>query len=185
MKKLICASVALIFSITLANADDPYFVQQKRAEAEAQRMALLQEIQHKQSNPQAYLANLDKKTEPASVSFDPAPNGHYYISALINGRSVDFIADTGASSIFLTQNDARRVGLNVENLNYNKIYNTANGQVKAAATTIPAFKVGPIELSNVEVSVSSVADGQSLLGMSFFHQLNSYDVKNNVLTLYK
>lgn len=185
MRKLIYTIVIMAFSTNTASAADYFFLEQKRENAARQKMVLLEQIQHKQANPTAFLSNINKKAAPASVSFAPAGNGHYYIPALINGRTIDFIADTGASSIFLTQNDARRAGLNVDNLNYNKVYNTANGQVKAAQTTVPQFKVGPIELSNVEISVSSVATGQSLLGMSFFRQLNSYDVKNNMLTLYK
>ncbi len=188
MKKLVLTVLTLGFglvNISAAYSDEYFFLEQKREEAARQRMVLLEQIQHKQANPQAFLANLGKKEEPRSISFDPASNGHYYIPALMNGRTVSFIADTGATSIFLTQEDARKIGLNVDNLNYNKVYNTANGQVKAAETIIPAFKVGPIELSNVPISVSSVASGQSLLGMAFFHQLSSYDVKNNTLTLYK
>ena len=188
MKKLVLTVVTLGFgliNIQAAYSAEYNFLEQKREAAAKQKMQLLEQIQHKQSNPTAFLANIGKKDEVQSVSFNPASNGHYYIPALMNGREVSFIADTGATSIFLTQNDARRIGLNVDNLNYSKVYNTANGQVKAAQTIVPTFKVGPIELSNVEISVSSVASGQSLLGMTFFRQLTSYDVKNNTLTLYK
>lgn len=189
MRKLVLTVLTLGFislNAGTAQASDYHFLQQKREEAAKQRMQLLQQIQHKQANPTAFLANVGKEDKtPASVSFEPSANGHYYIPVAINGRSVDFIADTGATSIFLTQNDAKRIGLNVDNLNYNKIYNTANGQIKAATTIVKALKVGPIELTNVDVSVSPVPGGQSLLGMAFFRKLSSYDVKNNTLTLYK
>ena len=153
--------------------------------AEQQKMLMLQQIQHRQQNPMAYVNQISKSNEPTSVSFDAASNGHFYIPAALNGRNVSFIADTGATSIFLTQDDARKIGLNVTDLNYSKVYNTANGQVRAAETVIQNLKIGPIELSNVEVTVSPNTGGQSLLGMSFFRQLSSYNVQNGTLTLFR
>lgn len=180
--RIFLAILVGVLTSTAATAYDNPYVQQKRAAAEQQKMQTLQTIQHKQTNPIAFMNKIE---EEKSISFRVSGNGHYYVPATVNGRTISFIADTGASSIFLTQDDARKLGLNVDNLNYSKIYNTANGQVRAAGTIIPAFKVGPIEMMNVPVSVSSVKSGQSLLGMTFFSKLKSYNVQNNIMTLYK
>lgn len=181
-KSILILSLVLLPSASLAN-DDYYYIQQKRAIAEQQKMMMMQQIQHRKQNPMAYINQMNRQSEQASVSFEASGNGHFYVPAALNGRDVNFIADTGASTIFLTQDDARKIGLNVSNLNYNKVYNTANGQVRAAETTIDNFKVGPIELSGMPVTVSPNTGGQSLLGMSFFQKLSSYNVKDGVLTL--
>lgn len=166
-----------------ANAADYSFIEQKREQAQKDKMMMLEQIQQTKSNPNAFMNKPEVIAQ--SVSFKVASNGHYYIPVSINGSSVNFIADTGASSIFLTQTDAKRIGINTDNLNYTHVYNTANGQVKAADTLVGSFKVGPIELGNIPVTVSSGGGTQSLLGMSFFSRLNRYEVKNSMLTLYK
>jgi aspartyl protease family protein len=38
-------------------------------------------------------------------------NGHFYARAQVNGQSVDFMIDTGASGVALTEGDARRLGI--------------------------------------------------------------------------
>ncbi len=161
-------------------------IARKRAEAEQNRLQRMQEIQHRQSNPEAFMRReAAMSSGPASISFDAASNGHYYVPVHINGRSITFIADTGATDIFLTQNDAKVAGINLYNLNYNLTYNTANGQVKAAETMVSELSVGPIRFSNMKVSVSQNQGGVSLLGMSFFRQLSSYNVQNDKLTMVK
>lgn len=179
----------ILFFISLPAWSYDDIVERKRAEAEYKKMQMLQQIQHRQANPDAFLLKKDDEisSEPTeqTVSFEAGSNGHFYVPASLNGREVNFIADTGASDIFLTQEDAKKIGISTYNLNYNLTYNTANGQVKAAQTNISSLAVGPIKLNNVSVSVSQNNGGVSLLGMTFFGQLSKYEVKDGTMTLYK
>ena len=43
---------------------------------------------------------------------------HFHLTLKVNGQNVRFIVDTGASEIVLTQDDAARVGIDVDNLAY-------------------------------------------------------------------
>jgi aspartyl protease family protein len=162
-------------------------IERKRAQAEAMRMQTMQQIQHRQANPESFLQRKNKPTDEVekTVSFDAGSNGHFYVPAALNGKNVDFIADTGASDIFLTQEDAKKIGISTYNLNYSLIYNTANGQVKAAQTNVQSLAVGPIVLNNIPVSISENNGGVSLLGMAFFNKLSRYEVKEGKLTLYQ
>src|ERR1700753_3210979 len=117
MRKFVLTALSLAFLAGSAYADDYYFIQQKREEAERNRAMLLEQIQHKQANPNEFLAKLQDNSQVKTASFPVSSNGHYYVNALMNGRSINFIADTGASSIFLTGDDARRIGLDIQNLN--------------------------------------------------------------------
>ena len=164
-------------------------VERKRAEAESRKQQMMQQIQHRQANPEAFLLRKDddvsSETAEQTASFEAGSNGHFYVPATLNGREVNFIADTGASDIFLTQEDAKKIGISTYNLNYNLTYNTANGQVKAAQTNVSRLAVGPITMQNISVSVSQNNGGVSLLGMTFFNQLSRYEVKDSTLTMYK
>jgi aspartyl protease family protein len=60
--------------------------------------------------------------KPGSISFPVSSDGHFYIRAEVNGIPILFLADTGASSIVLSKEDAKRVGINLNDLIYNRFY---------------------------------------------------------------
>ena len=176
----------IFLSLNAAQAETPQeMILRKQQEAEAKKMELLQRIQHTKANPGQFSANAVEADSPTSVSFDQSGNGHYYVPTTINGKSIDFLADTGASSVFISQATARQLGLNVASLNYNRTYITASGKVQAAETTVPKLKVGPIEIENMPITISTSEGSAPLLGMDFFNRLSSYEVKNNKMTMYK
>src|ERR1700752_678171 len=51
--------------------------------------------------------------EPGSgtISLQRSFDGHFYADAQVNGTTVHFLIDTGASGIALSSDDARRAGL--------------------------------------------------------------------------
>ncbi len=119
-----------------------------------------------------------------SISFPVSSDGHFYVRALVNGRPVVFLADTGASDIVLSPRDAEHLGIRISDLRFNKFYETANGMVRGSSIQVSDFQVGHIHLSNLRVSVNEADMRHSLLGMTFFKKLSGYGVKDEVLTLY-
>ena len=110
--------------------------------------------------------------------------GDFDISAQINGARVAMVLDTGASSVVLTQQDARAAGLPLEVLNYTVSIDTANGRTRAAQVTLDRLSVGGLEERSVEALI--VQPGQlrtSLLGMSFLNRLQSWQVNGDRLIL--
>lgn len=99
-------------------------------------------------------------------------NGMYYGSGSINGQSVSFIVDTGASAISMNEAQARRLGLDFRVIGDPIRVSTANGVVRAYKVSLDRVKVGGIQLNNV---TGIVHEGGSpptiLLGMSFLGQL--------------
>jgi len=112
-------------------------------------------------------------------------SGDFDISARVNGVHVAMVLDTGASSVVLTQQDAKAIGLPLEVLNYTVSIDTANGRTRAAQVTLDRLAVGGLEERSVEALI--VQPGQlrtSLLGMSFLNRLQSWQVSGDRLVLH-
>jgi len=121
----------------------------------------------------------------ASMSFQIASDGHFYIQAILNKETpVTFLVDTGASHIILSKQAAVSAGFDILNLYYDKIYSTANGKVRGSSIIINDFNLGKLYLKNVKASINEAPMRNSLLGMSFFKRLKAYHVNNDILTLF-
>jgi aspartyl protease family protein len=94
------------------------------------------------------------------------------------------LLDTGASTVVLSANDARAIGIDTTKLRYVIPVDTANGKTLAARITIKSLAVGPIKLRRIEALVAGEGDlRESLLGMSFLNRLRSYEVTGDFLVL--
>ena len=118
------------------------------------------------------------------MSLRPGRGGHYFLTAEIGGADIDFLVDTGASLIALSYEDAERIGLDPDNLEYNGVVQTANGTTKVAPITLDTVRVGQLEVDRVQAIVSKAPMGTSLLGMSFLRRLESYRVEDGNLVLH-
>jgi len=110
-------------------------------------------------------------------------NGHFVVDGWVNNKKVRFLVDTGASDIVLGPRDAERLGFDVTQLKFNKIFNTANGQGAGASVVLDEIVVGPIVLKNVRASVNRAEMDTSLLGMRFLSRLSRYQVSREVMVL--
>jgi aspartyl protease family protein len=120
----------------------------------------------------------------ATVMLERRPHGHFDVTGSIDGASVDFLIDTGATSTVLTYADARRAGFDLDALSFSIPVATANGRTTAASVRGVDIRVGGIERRSQTVLVA--ADGaleQSLLGMSFIASLSGFDMRGNRLIL--
>ncbi|MBF0584078.1 MAG: TIGR02281 family clan AA aspartic protease [Magnetococcales bacterium] len=121
--------------------------------------------------------------QPGSMSFYRASDGHFHVEALINGKAVRFLVDTGASDVMLAPKVAAALGFDVATLNFSKIYHTANGQVRGAPVVLRRFQIGGLVLENLPASVNGAEMKDSLLGMRFFNRLEGFEVQQEVLTI--
>lgn len=126
-----------------------------------------------------------RKTEDGlTVTLQRMQNGHFETRALVDGKQIQLMIDTGASSIVLSYDDAKRVGIDTSNLNFIVPVSTANGQTLAAVTMIDELKVGGIIRRNLSALIAQrdALDG-SLLGMSFLDRLSAYSVRGDRMVL--
>ncbi len=119
-----------------------------------------------------------------TISFPVSSDGHFYIRAGINGIPVTFLVDTGASHIVLSPADAEKLGIKTDDLRFDRVYETANGTVRGSSIRINDLKIGTMHLEDIGASINEATMRNSLLGMTFFKRLKSYEVENDVLTLY-
>ena len=111
-------------------------------------------------------------------------SGHFQVATLVNGIHVNMIADTGATLVVLTEEDALRSGIEPGWLDYNVPVQTANGQAMTARITLEEIRVGGIIVRDVDALVAEPGDLQkSLLGMSFIGKLHSFELKGDQLVL--
>ena len=111
-------------------------------------------------------------------------DGHFTATAEVNGKTISMIVDTGASSIVLRPEDARKAGIDPDTLTYKVPVMTANGRTVAARVWLDEVSVGPLDRTRVEALVAQPGTlTQSLLGMSFLSRLRSYEFSGDFLTL--
>lgn len=113
-----------------------------------------------------------------AASIPRESNGQYWTRADVDGSSIKFLVDTGASVVALTWDDARRLDFDVENLDFRWTISTANGETKAASVLLPFIRVGNVKIENVEAMIlKEGALKNSLLGMSFLGELYSFEFR--------
>ncbi len=124
-----------------------------------------------------------KPVQSASVVSIPRVNGQYYAQAQVNRGSVRFLVDTGASTIALTLEDARKAGINLNALRYTTPVHTANGVAYAAPVRLDEVRIGGIRLRNVQGLVIKEGLNISLLGMTFLGELQKVEATPTQLIL--
>ena len=102
-----------------------------------------------------------------AIEIPRAPDGHYYLTLEINGTKVQFLADTGASNIVLSPDDAARLGFDPAALRFMGEATTANGVVKTAVVTLDRVRLGPVDDRNLTAFVNQADMQGSLLGMDY------------------
>jgi aspartyl protease family protein len=110
--------------------------------------------------------------------------GHFMVDSRINGFAARMMFDTGASTIVLTAEDARLVGLRIGENDYTVSVSTANGVTRAAPVTLQTVDIGGLVETRVEAMVARPgALRTNLLGMSYLERLSSYEVRGDRLIL--
>jgi aspartyl protease family protein len=78
-----------------------------------------------------------------AVEIPRAADGHYYVTLMIDGQPMEFMADTGASGVVLSKADAERLGINLADLVFAGQSQTANGIVRTARVRLADVTLGP------------------------------------------
>jgi aspartyl protease family protein len=123
-------------------------------------------------------------SEGGTATFRRGLDGHFTVASTINGSPLPLLFDTGASAVVLSYRDAKRAGIEVDDLSFTMPVMTANGTGRAAVIDLERVEVGGIARRNVRAFVAE--DGAlhgSLLGMTFLETLSRYGVEGDRLEL--
>lgn len=109
--------------------------------------------------------------------------GHFSSSGSINGRAVQFMVDTGASVVAMSQGEAERIGLDYKKAPRGLVQ-TANGQVPVHSVRLATVRVGEVQVHDVEAVVMPADMPNVLLGNSFLRRFQLQQT-NDTMTLVK
>lgn len=110
-------------------------------------------------------------------------DGHYWAEASVNGSTVRFLVDTGASAVALRPEDAQRLGLSPASLAYDYKVTTASGEARAARVQLASISVGGAEVRDVDAYVIESGLQTPLLGMTYLGRLSQFEATQTALIL--
>ena len=114
---------------------------------------------------------LSVQNQHATVALTPDKNGHFISSGSINGASVSFLVDTGATMVAMNVDEARRAGVNYL-AGERGLSQTANGVTPIYRVKLAQVTLGDITLRDIDGVVhENSALPMVLLGMSFLGKL--------------
>lgn len=129
------------------------------------------------------------RTRPAQVIGDQTviaqrADGHFWVTAQLNGHPVDFLIDTGATFTGVSQRVADRVGLARIPGDYGMILETANGSIEAHRAVARSLQFGAIAVRDLPMAIGP--DGEvdtNVIGMNLLSQLSGWRVEGKRLIL--
>lgn len=132
---------------------------------------------------QVNIGGADSPGGGTTIVLSADSGGHFWANGTINGKSVRFVVDTGATNVSMSQSLAERLGLDYRN-GQRGVSNTANGQVQAYRVPLTSVRVGEVEVFNVAATIVPMPMDYVLLGNSF---LTRFQMKreNDTMTLVK
>ncbi|HHY03513.1 MAG TPA: TIGR02281 family clan AA aspartic protease [Paracoccus sp.] len=121
--------------------------------------------------------------DPTRIEVPLARDGHFHLTAELNGAPVRFIVDTGASALALSPRDARRVGVDLAQLVYAGQARTANGIVPTATVRLDRVAIGDIVDENVPAMVIQADIDRSLMGMDYLRRFARISFEGDTMIL--
>jgi aspartyl protease family protein len=106
----------------------------------------------------------------ATVTLTADGHGQFATNGSVNGSSMRFVVDTGATFVGLNASDATRAGIDYRKGEQGSV-STANGVVRAWRVPGATVSLGEITLHQVDVMVTETSMPVALLGMSFLNRL--------------
>ena len=108
-----------------------------------------------------------------SLQLYPGSGGHYFVDGKINGSSVRFLVDTGATAVVINKNAAKRIGIRYRVDGSPTMVRTASGVVPAYRVRFDEVMIRALSLKRVDgIVVDGSYPGEALLGQSFLNRLD-------------
>lgn len=128
----------------------------------------------------AYTGSNEDPGGSGTLTLSADARGQFITSGTVNGRSIRFIVDTGATLTTLSRTHAKRIGLDYRSGTPTRA-TTANGVVNGWRVSLDSVRVGDTTVHDVP---AMVVDNDTLplalLGMSF---LDRFDIRRQGSTL--
>lgn len=109
-------------------------------------------------------------------------DGHFWVDGVVNGQTVRFLVDSGATTTSLSRSAATRAGVELRG-GIPAVVQTANGIVSVDRARVGRLQVGQIVREDMAVHVSDSFGETNVLGMNFLSSLSGWGVERNRLIL--
>lgn len=116
---------------------------------------------------------------PDQIVLSREGDGHFYADIEVNHASLRFLVDTGATTVALTGEDARAIGLIWTEDELQPIARGASGPVYGKQVVIERMQVGNVQANNVPAAIVPKGLDVSLLGQTFLARIGSVNIRDN------
>ena len=123
-----------------------------------------------------------EETAPGEIRIRQASDGHFWVTAEVNGEPVRFLIDSGATTTSLSRDTAERVGI-APRAGFQAMVQTANGVVMVDRGRADKISIGPISRDNVAVHISDAFGDLNVIGMNYLSTLSAWGVEGRSLVL--
>ena len=140
------------------------------------------------ASPESSVASADlvssfsRSSSANALVLDRRDDGHFYADVEVNGVPISMLVDTGASSVALSAEDARRVGIATTIGMHEVIGEGAGGAVQGEIVTIERIRLSGVEQAGVQAAVLK-GGSMSLLGQSFLRDFASVEIRGDQMHL--
>jgi aspartyl protease family protein len=122
-------------------------------------------------------------SQPSAIALNRGENGHFFAIGDVDGATVNFMVDTGASVIALTAEDAQKLGQTWYPNELQMVGRGVNGDVIGKPITLRRVRIGDIEVTNVQAIIVPEGLDVSLLGQSFLSKVRNVNISGDRMTL--
>ena len=122
----------------------------------------------------------DPVTAPAPRELQRGPDGHFYADAQVNGTTIRFMVDTGASVVVLTPEDAQRAGIQLPSERATAM--GVGGPIEVTPVMLDRIAIGGIEARGVRAAVAEELP-ISLLGQSYLSRVGTVEIRGDRMVL--
>jgi aspartyl protease family protein len=110
-----------------------------------------------------------------------AIDGHFWVDAKLNGQSVKFLVDSGATTTTIDRGTAKAAGIEVTSRR-DQYVRTGNGVIRVASGRADELTVGGVTRRNVRLEIAD-NDDLNVLGMNYLSTLSRWSVEGRWLVM--
>jgi aspartyl protease family protein len=125
----------------------------------------------------------DQSVEGGETRVPMDRDGHFWITASVNGAKRRFLVDTGATLTAVSPSTAQAAQLKDKAMSQAVLMRTANGTVQAQLTTIAELRFGSVVARDLDAVVAPGLGEANVIGMNLLSRLASWRVEGRTLIL--